>query len=139
MALFHRATLTPTKSELIAAWIPTQPWGPSADDAVDVIGSYRFDDPDGRVGLETHLVTSGDMVLHVPVTYHDEPLDELVRIGLEVRCDTLALLAELTDEQLASKIPGAPWSDGTVGGVLSVHTGHHRMHRHWAEEGSPAA
>lgn len=68
-----------------------------------------------------------------------KPLDDLVRIGLEVRSDTLALLAELTDEQLASKIPGAPWSDGTVGGVLSVHTGHHRMHRHWAEEGSPAA
>ena len=67
-----------------------------------------------------------------------KPLDELVRIGLEVRADTLALLAELTDEQLASKIPGAPWADGTVGGVLSVHASHHRMHRHWSEAGTPA-
>ena len=39
MAVFHLATLTPTKAELIAAWIPTRPWGPSATDAIDVIGA----------------------------------------------------------------------------------------------------
>ena len=64
-------------------------------------------------------------------------VDELVRIGLTVRADTLALLADLDDEQLASKIPGAPWSDGTVGGVLSVHSAHSRTHRKWADEGTP--
>jgi hypothetical protein len=75
MAIFHRATITPGKAELIAEWAPTRPWGPSATDPVDVIGSYRFDDPDGRVGMETHLVTAGDAVLQVPLTYRDEPLD----------------------------------------------------------------
>jgi len=65
-------------------------------------------------------------------------LDELVCIGLAVRADTLALLSELTDEQLASRIPGAPWSDGTVGGVLSIHAAHARMHRQWSEEGAGA-
>jgi hypothetical protein len=65
-----------------------------------------------------------------------KPLDELVKIGLAVRADTLALLSELTDEQLSSKIPGAPWADGTVGGVLSVHAGHYKMHRHWSEAGT---
>jgi hypothetical protein len=75
VALFHRATITPTKSELIAAWAPTQPWGPSADDPIEVIGAYRFDDPDGRVGMETHLVTAGGVVLQVPLTYRDAPLD----------------------------------------------------------------
>jgi hypothetical protein len=75
MALFHVATIKPTKGELIAEWAPTQPWGPPADVPIDVIGSYRFDDPDGRVGMETHLVTAGDAVLHVPLTYRDEPLD----------------------------------------------------------------
>jgi len=74
MAIFHRATITPTKGELIAEWAPTQPWGPPAADAVDVIGSYRFDDPDGRVGMETHLVTAGGELLQVPLTYRDEPL-----------------------------------------------------------------
>lgn len=75
MAIFHRATITPTKAELIAQWAPTRPWGPSAGDAIDIIGSYRFDDPDGRVGMETHLLTAGGVLLHVPLTYRDEPLD----------------------------------------------------------------
>ena len=41
----------------------TQPWGPPADAPIDVIGSYRFDDPDGRVGMETFLVSAGDALL----------------------------------------------------------------------------
>lgn len=75
MALFHVATVTPTKAELIAAWAPNQAWGPSTADAMEVIGSYRFDDPDGRVGMETHLVSAGGALLQVPLTYRDEPLD----------------------------------------------------------------
>jgi hypothetical protein len=75
MALFHRATITPTKGELIAEWAPTRPWGTSAADGIEVIGSYRFDDPEGRVGMETHLVAAGGAVLQVPLTYRDEPLD----------------------------------------------------------------
>jgi hypothetical protein len=63
MAIFHRATITPTKAELIAEWTPTRPWGPSAADRIEVIGSYRFDDPDGRVGMETHLVAAGGALL----------------------------------------------------------------------------
>ena len=73
MALFHRATISPTKAELIAEWAPTQTWGPSTDDSMDVIGSFRFDDPNARVGLETHLVTAGGVVYQVPLTYRDEP------------------------------------------------------------------
>ena len=40
-----------------------------------MIGSYRFDDPDGRVGMEIHLVDAGGALLQVPLTYRDEPLD----------------------------------------------------------------
>jgi len=75
VARFHVATLTPTKAALIAEWAPTRSWGPAAADPIEVIGSYRFDDPDGRVGLETHLVSAGDAVIQVPLTYRDEPLD----------------------------------------------------------------
>jgi maltokinase-like protein len=84
MALFHLATVTPTKADLIAQWAPTQPWGPSASasgspsgsvSAFEVIGSYRFDDPDGRVGMETTLVSVDGVVLQVPLTYRDEPLE----------------------------------------------------------------
>jgi hypothetical protein len=75
MARFHVATITPTKTELIAQWAPTQPWGVAADVPIEVIGSYRFDDPDGRVGMETHLVTAGGTLLQIPLTYRDEPLE----------------------------------------------------------------
>lgn len=27
MALFHLATLTPSKADMISDWVPTQPWG----------------------------------------------------------------------------------------------------------------
>ena len=74
MALFHRATITPTKAELIAEWAPTRLWGPPPSDAIEVIGSYRFDDPEGRVGMETHLCAAGGALLQVPLTYRDEPL-----------------------------------------------------------------
>jgi Maltokinase N-terminal cap domain len=75
MARFHRATIVPTKHDLIAAWAPTQAWGPPAGAALELIGSFRFDDPDGRVGMESHLVTAGELLLQVPLTYRDAPLD----------------------------------------------------------------
>jgi hypothetical protein len=74
MALFHAATITPTKQQLIAQWVPTQSWGPGPVEAVEMIGSYRFDDPDGRVGMETHLVRADGVLFQVPLTYRDEPL-----------------------------------------------------------------
>ena len=75
MAIFHRATITPTKAELLATWAPTQAWGPPTNVPIEVIGSYRFDDPDARVGMETHLITAGATLLQIPLTYRDEPLD----------------------------------------------------------------
>jgi hypothetical protein len=75
VARFHVANITPTKAELIAAWAPSQPWGPPTADGMELIGSYRFDDPDGRVGMEIHLVSAGGALLQVPLSYRDEPLD----------------------------------------------------------------
>jgi hypothetical protein len=63
-------------------------------------------------------------------------LEELVRIGAETRSETLKLLCELTQEQLDSKIPGAPWADGTVGAIMAVNADHGRMHFNYAKEGS---
>ncbi len=76
MAIFHVATLTPSKAELIADWIPTQPWGPGGGDSIEQIGSFHFDDPEGRVGMETHLVQANGTVYMVPLTYRDAPLDD---------------------------------------------------------------
>ncbi|TDD70391.1 hypothetical protein E1262_09070 [Jiangella aurantiaca] len=74
MALIHRATLRPTKLELLATWLPDRPWAAGAG-ALQQAGAYRFDDPAGEVGLEAHLVQGSDgTVLHVPLTYRGAPL-----------------------------------------------------------------
>jgi hypothetical protein len=76
MALLHNATITPTKIELLAGWAPTQPWFMGEADATFTnVAAYRFDDPDGQVGIETILVRAGDgPPLQLPVTYRDAPL-----------------------------------------------------------------
>ncbi|KRC65341.1 hypothetical protein ASE12_11555 [Aeromicrobium sp. Root236] len=77
MAILHaNADITPTKPELLATWLPTQPWFAGDASALEHLGAYRFDDPDGEVGMETHLVRAGDgPVLQVPWTYRGAPLD----------------------------------------------------------------
>ncbi|NNE95248.1 MAG: hypothetical protein HKN24_04400 [Acidimicrobiales bacterium] len=75
MALFHVATLTPSKTEMIEGWIPTQTWGPRADQPIEVVGAFRFDDPEGMVGIETHIVRAGGTLYQVPLTYRNEALE----------------------------------------------------------------
>jgi hypothetical protein len=55
--------------------VPHQPWAAGADTSVlTKLGSYRFDDPDGEVGVETHLLGTADgQVLQVPLTYRGAP------------------------------------------------------------------
>jgi Maltokinase N-terminal cap domain len=74
MARLHLATLTPSKPELLAAWVPTQVWGPGPDSTIEAVGAFRFDDPEGEVGLETHLVRSAGQLFQVPLTYRNAPL-----------------------------------------------------------------
>ncbi|WP_028048187.1 hypothetical protein [Cellulomonas sp. URHD0024] len=73
MALIHRATIRPTKAELLADWVPARPWG---EPDLALVGAYRFDDPDGEVGLETHVLSTADgHLLQVPLTYRGAPLE----------------------------------------------------------------
>lgn len=75
MAHIYAADLHPGKMELISAWLPTTDWYPgTAQLAVEHVGSFRFDDPDGEVGIETHLVAAGANVLQIPLTYRAAPL-----------------------------------------------------------------
>lgn len=73
MAIIYAADLAPTKPELVEGWLDRQPWG--GDGPVEILGSYRFDDPDGEVGVEVMLVRRGERVLQVPFTYRGAPLD----------------------------------------------------------------
>ncbi|MGH8861353.1 MAG: CG0192-related protein [Jatrophihabitantaceae bacterium] len=76
MAVIYNAELVPSKIELLTAWVAEQPWLDGADvSSLRALGAYRFDDPDGEVGIETHLVHSADgRVLQLPVTYRSAPL-----------------------------------------------------------------
>lgn len=67
--------------------------------------------------------------------HRPQSFSEIVALGQRIRAETLALLAELSDEQLLGKIPGAPWADGTVGGVLAVNGDHARQHYGWVTAG----
>jgi hypothetical protein len=40
-----------------------------------MLGSYRFDDPAGEVGIEALLVSRAGEMFHLPLTYRGAPLD----------------------------------------------------------------
>lgn len=73
MAIVHRTTLTPSKLELLEVWLPRQIWAEGTGSPT-LVGSYRFDDPAGEVGLEALLVETEIGLLHVPLSYRSAPL-----------------------------------------------------------------
>jgi Maltokinase N-terminal cap domain len=77
MATLHSAELRPTKIELLSAWVPTQSWADEVDTAsLESVGAFRFDDPDGEVGVETHFLRAADgQILQVPLTYRAQALE----------------------------------------------------------------
>lgn len=74
MAVLHRATISPTKQELVETWLPAQPWAAGLGAPV-IVGSYRLDDPDGEVGIECLLLRAGESFVHLPLTYRGAPLE----------------------------------------------------------------
>ena len=76
MSIIYRTTLTPSKYELLAAWLPRQSWFMGDAARLEPVGAYRFDDPEGDVGIEGHLFTAGDeTVYHVPLSYRSASLE----------------------------------------------------------------
>ncbi|WP_286930952.1 MULTISPECIES: maltokinase N-terminal cap-like domain-containing protein [Aeromicrobium] len=76
MGVVHPGSeLNPTKAELLEAWLPRQPWWPAGASVPPFQANFRFDDPEGEVGIEGFLLPVGDTVVHVPLTYRSAPLD----------------------------------------------------------------
>ncbi|MFF9342504.1 1,4-alpha-glucan branching protein [Streptomyces sp. NPDC014773] len=81
MALIHRTTMTPTKLELIADWLPRRAWYAGGADGPRPVraGGFRLDDPEGEVGIEFMVVADGEgpeaVAYLVPMTYRGKPLD----------------------------------------------------------------
>ena len=71
--VYPNATLTPSKRDLMDAWLPARSW---FDGQVrKPVGSFRFDDPDGEVGMEGFLLgADGSSTLFVPLTYRASEL-----------------------------------------------------------------
>lgn len=67
--------------------------------------------------------------------HRDDGLETLLADLDAARAATLSLLDDLTDDQLASPLPGAPWADGTIGGVLITNAYHQVQHLAWIDEG----
>ena len=81
MAIIHTtATLSPTKLELLASWLPAQPWylGQGHQPELARAGGFRLDDPQGEVGIEFMVVTDGSghrvVTYLVPMTYRASAL-----------------------------------------------------------------
>jgi Maltokinase N-terminal cap domain len=77
MATLYAAELRPTKIALLRRWVPDQSWARDVDTStLESVGAYRFDDPDGEVGVETHLLRNKEgQIIQVPLTYRANPLD----------------------------------------------------------------
>lgn len=81
MAIIHDTTMRPGKLDLLAVWLPAQPWYTGTGRAPELAkaGGFRLDDPQGEVGIEFMVVAdaSGDRVsfYQVPMTYRAGPLD----------------------------------------------------------------
>jgi hypothetical protein len=82
MAVIHRTTLVPSKLDLLASWLPAQPWYPPTGQAPELAraGGFRLDDPDGAVGIEFCVVTdrAADRATTylVPLTYRAAACDQ---------------------------------------------------------------
>jgi hypothetical protein len=81
MAIVHKTTLTPTKLELLTAWLPAQPWYADRGRPPELAraGGFRLDDPAGEVGIEFMVVTDGSddsaASYLVPLTYRASALE----------------------------------------------------------------
>ncbi|MGX1128398.1 hypothetical protein RKD49_000588 [Streptomyces glaucescens] len=81
MASIHRTTMTPTKLELLAGWLPKQSWyvGHAGTPEPVRAGGFRLDDPEGEVGIEFMVVVDAGaperVAYLVPMAYRGAALE----------------------------------------------------------------
>jgi len=116
MAVHHPAKIFPGKLELLQAWVPHQPWLVGADAShLTKLGSYRFDDPAGEVGIETHLLSTVDgQVIQVPLTYRGAP-----RAAAEVSLITTMTHTTLGDRWIYDACDDPAYVNALVAAILT--------------------
>ena len=78
MAKVHPgATLIPAFRDFLPQWVGRQPWyRGNGSPSLRPVGYFRFEDPAGEVGIETHLVADGPVLYQLPLTYRAAPAPE---------------------------------------------------------------
>jgi hypothetical protein len=76
------AVLSPHFRDFLPPWVARQPWyRGNGIPSLTPVGYFRFEDPDGEVGVETHLVSDGLALYQVPMTYRGTPVNAVPAAG----------------------------------------------------------
>jgi hypothetical protein len=114
MGIVHRATLTPSKQEIVEAWLPSRSWA-SGRTIAEKVAEYRFDDPEGEVGVETIVWRTDDgALLQTPLTYRSAPLE-----GAEQHLITTTTHSVLGERWVYDGCGDPVWASTLVSGVLT--------------------
>ncbi len=78
IAQLYDTTIEPSKASVASDWITGQPWYRGSATTLQVIGSFRFVDPDGNIGIETLMLREDGEApqgptYQVPLTYRGQP------------------------------------------------------------------
>ena len=96
-----------------------------------ILGDWDALTPQEQERLELAVASINQSYLNA---HQDDPLERLSAEFLAARQDTVDLLHQLTDEQLATVVPTVV-GDGIVGDMFAGRAGHATQHMTWIEEG----
>lgn len=105
MAIIHKAQLSPSKTEILHDLLASRGWLEAGE--MTVLGAYRFDDPAGQVGIECHLVRTGETVFHLPLTYRGAPIGSADDIAGDVVDDDASGAADAAASNAAGDGAGS--------------------------------
>lgn len=75
-------------AEFLPPWVSRQDWyRGSGVPRLSLAAAFRLEDPAGEVGMETHLLSDGETICQVPMTYRGAPLPDAPAEALIVQAE----------------------------------------------------
>ncbi|WP_404289758.1 hypothetical protein [Glutamicibacter arilaitensis] len=80
MGIVYNTSMSPTKNELVSAWLIKQDfYSGQGVPKLEHIGGFRLEDPNGKVGVELRIYAdhadTSEVIYHVPLSYREAPLE----------------------------------------------------------------